>query len=298
MSSSPQLSIIIPTWNNLGMLKLCLSSIAKHSELSHEVVLHVNEGSDGTCDYVKQQGIQYTWTPENAGICRAMNLAAEKCNGEYLVYLNDDMYVLPGWDRLLYQRLAECGSREMCYVSGTMVQRAPISPKAVQADYGADVDSFAEDRLLADFHAGRLACDNWSGATWPPCGIHRKWWDKIGGYSEELSPGFYSDIDFSMKLWRLGCRRFWGVGSSLVYHFGERTTTLVRGSKKRNVKTARLRFLKRWGILPSAFLRYYLRAGTPCQEVLPEPARFSRLWLERLRGKILSATTSLPPIEP
>ena len=83
----------------------------------------------------------------------------------------------------------------------------------------------------------------------------------MGGYSEELSPGFYSDIDFSMKLWQLGCRRFHGMGSSLVYHFGEKTTALVRGLRKENVKRARIQFLNKWGVLPSTVSRYFLRAG-------------------------------------
>ena len=276
------------------MLKLCLASIAKHSEVAHEVVVHVNEGGDGTLDYVKRLGLPHTWTRQNVGICRAMNLAAARSRGEYLVYLNDDMYVLPGWDQHLYRRLAECGSREPCYVSGTMIQASPISPKAVKADYGANVQSFDEARLLDDHRTGRLHCSDWSGATWPPCGIHRKWWDLVGGYSEELFPGFYSDIDFSMKLWRIGCRRFWGIGSSLAYHFGERTTSLVRGPKKSNVKSARMVFLKKWGILPSTFWRHYLRAGSPPQAILSEPAWLGPVLWEKLRGSLVSVSSPVP----
>jgi len=48
MSCVPDISVVIPTWNNLDMLKLCLRSVREHSELSHQVVVHVNEGTDGT----------------------------------------------------------------------------------------------------------------------------------------------------------------------------------------------------------------------------------------------------------
>ena len=292
------ISIIVPTWNNARMLKLCLASIARHTELAHQVVVHVNECTDSMLQYLKRRGLEHTWTEENVGICRAVNLAAGRCRGEYLVYLNDDMYVLPGWDRLLHERLAQCGSRKPCYVSGTMIQAAPISPRAVQADYGSDVASFQEQRLLEDHRAGRLACTDWSGATWPPCGIHRKWWDRVGGYSEDLFPGFYSDVDFSMKLWQIGCRRFWGVGSSLAYHFGEQTTALVRGPKKSNVKRARMRFLEKWGMLPSTFWRHYLRAGAPCENVLLEPAWLGPVLWDRLRGKFIAAAKPLPRLLP
>ena len=41
-------SIIIPTLNNLKYLKLCIESINKNSKYKHEIIPHVNIGSDGT----------------------------------------------------------------------------------------------------------------------------------------------------------------------------------------------------------------------------------------------------------
>ena len=282
MSNFPHLSIAIPSWNSLEMLKLCLASIAKNSALPHQIVVHVNEGSDGTLDWVREQQIDYTHTPQNVGISRGLNRAAKKCVANYIVYLNDDMYVLPGWDRGLYECALRTGSREPAYISGTMIQRTHFAPSVVLADYGADPTSFQEADLLRDFAAGSLVSDDWNGATWPPCCVHRKWWNLVGGYSEELSYGFYSDYDFSMKLWQLGCRRFYGVGASLVYHFGEMTTSLVRGPNKQNVKRARIQFLNKWGVLPSTFSRFFLRAGQPLQAATAETDWQDSPW-ERLR---------------
>ena len=44
-------SIIIPTFNNLNYVKILLSSLKKNSAQNHEIIFHVNEGSDGTLDY-------------------------------------------------------------------------------------------------------------------------------------------------------------------------------------------------------------------------------------------------------
>ena len=41
-------SVVIPTWNNLDYLKNCLESIGQHSLHQHQVIVFVNEGSDGT----------------------------------------------------------------------------------------------------------------------------------------------------------------------------------------------------------------------------------------------------------
>ena len=87
-------SIIIPTWNNLAFAKLCVESIRKNSAYTHQVILHVNDGSDGTLQWAKEQGIDHTWTPDNAGICIAVNEAGGLAKHDYIVYMNDDMYVM------------------------------------------------------------------------------------------------------------------------------------------------------------------------------------------------------------
>lgn len=46
----PLFSIFIPTWNNLPFLKLCVESIEKNSAYPHEILIHVNDGSDGTLE--------------------------------------------------------------------------------------------------------------------------------------------------------------------------------------------------------------------------------------------------------
>jgi GT2 family glycosyltransferase len=293
MTPAPRLSIIVPTWNNLAMLQLCVRSIVQHSEVPFEVVLHVNDGSDGTLDWVRRQGFAYSHTPHNVGICQGMNLAAQVTSGEYLVYMNDDMYVLPGWDRSLYDRVAETADREPSYVSGTMIQGRLIAPSVILGDYGHDLASFDEPALLRDARAGRLTREDWNGATWPPACIHRKWWHLVGGYSIEFSPGFYSDIDFSMKLWQAGCRRYVGVGASLVYHFGEKTTSQVRGPRKQNVRNARKLFLKKWGVLPTTFKRYYLRCGQPYSGAVAEADWRNSTW-ERLRLLLHKALAHSP----
>ena len=46
-------SILIPTYNNLNYLKLCIESIEKNSKYDHQIIIHVNEGSDGTLEFLK-----------------------------------------------------------------------------------------------------------------------------------------------------------------------------------------------------------------------------------------------------
>ena len=51
-------SIIIPSFNNLKYLKKCIESIKKNSHYDHEIIPHINEGSDGTANYLKDNNIR------------------------------------------------------------------------------------------------------------------------------------------------------------------------------------------------------------------------------------------------
>ena len=45
-------SVIVPTFNNINYLKLCINSLIKNSKYKHELIFHVNEGKDGTLKFL------------------------------------------------------------------------------------------------------------------------------------------------------------------------------------------------------------------------------------------------------
>ena len=106
---------------------------------------------------------------------------------------------------------------------------------------------------------------DWQGSTWPPNIVHRDLWDLVGGYSVEFSPGFYSDPDFSMKLWKAGVRLFKGVSRSRVYHFGSKSTK--RSGKNKGYYT----FIKKWGLSSGTFTKTYLKRGLAFDGPLKDP---------------------------
>jgi len=275
-------SIIIPSWNNLALLQLCIRSIRQHSAYAHQIIVHVNDGSDGTLDWIREQGIMHTASPQNIGICLAVNEAAMHATQDYILYLNDDMYCCPGWDAALVNKLKQLDT-DLFMLSGTMIEpRDTHNPCVSVRNYGGDVDNFDEARLLAELPQLRKA--DWYGATWPPTLVSKRWWFKVGGYSSEFSPGMSSDNDFSMKLWHAGCRIFLGVGDSLVYHFQCKST----GKVKKN--DGGKQFLHKWGMRQSVFDRYYLRRGIPAQRMhLDEPEDTRELRWQLLRSRLKRA---------
>ena len=66
-------------------LKLCIESIKKNSKYKdHEIIPHVNDGTDGTLEFLKQNNIKFTHTQKNTGICEGMNIAAKEAIYDYI----------------------------------------------------------------------------------------------------------------------------------------------------------------------------------------------------------------------
>jgi glycosyltransferase involved in cell wall biosynthesis len=248
-------SLLIPSWNNIGFLKTCISSIIKNSHFEVQIIVIVNEGSDGTTEWLETQNeIDYIHAKSNIGICYGLNIARSLIKSDYIVYVNDDMYMLPNWDFELFKEIEEIGHKNFM-LSCTMIEPANTgNPCVIVKDYGRDIQDFEEELLLKEY-AGLFIRD-WNGSTWPPNVVHVDMWDLVGGLSIEFSPGMYSDPDFSRKLFAAGVRLFKGKGNSLVYHFGSKSTKRIK------VNAGRKTFLLKWGITSKTFMVNYLKRGT------------------------------------
>jgi glycosyltransferase involved in cell wall biosynthesis len=252
-------TIFIPTWNNLGFILNCLESIKKNSILKIQAIVIINDGKDGTLHwFLNQNEYDYIHSVENIGICYALNIARSLVKSDYIIYANDDMYFLPDWDKNLLLEIQKIGNKEFM-ISSTMIEPDDTGNKCISlGNYGKTLSDFQEKKLLNEYQ--QHFRPDWKGSTWPPNVVHRDIWDLVGGFSIEFSPGMYSDPDFSMKLYQAGVRHFKGVGNSLVYHFGSKSTKRVKKNKGRNT------FLMKWGMTANHFSKVYLQTGSPWDE--------------------------------
>lgn len=280
ISENTLFSIVIPSWNNLEFLKMCVASLQKNSRYAHQIIIHLNEANDGSRVWVEENNLDYSYSEQNIGICYAMNMARTLVKTRYLVYFNDDMYACPDWDYWLYEEIKK---QNDCFffISSTMIEPRETGNACVIApfDCGSNPEDFDEQKLLENFE--RLDKDDWQGTTWPPSVLPVLLWDLVGGYSTEFSPGMYSDPDFAMKLWQLGVRYFKGVGKSRVYHFMSKST----GKLTFKANGSHM-FLNKWGLSSKLFTHHYLRRGEVWTEVLSMPRESIKLKLYRLLNQI------------
>ena len=262
--SDYRFSILIPTWNNLEFLKICVNSIKKNSHFDLQIIVIVNEGNDGTEEWIKnQKELDYIYSKKNIGICWGLNIARSIVKSEYIIYVNDDMYVLPDWDLELYKEIEIIGHKNFT-LSSTMIEPTDTGNACVVVrDYGRNSHDFQEERLLNEYKS--LSIVDWSGSMSPPNVIHVDMWDLVGGMSIEFSPGIFSDYDFSRKLFEAGVRFFKGKGNSLVYHFGSKSIFRIKHNKGRKT------FLLKWGYTTRIFNDKYLRRGKVFDGNITEP---------------------------
>mgnify|MGYP006075653251 CR=1 FL=1 len=274
-------SIIIPTFNNVEYLKKCIESINKNSFYIHEIIPHVNEGTDGTLEYLRNHNIKHTYTSYNSGICEGMNMAAKKSIHNYILYAHDDFYFCPKWDVVLKKEVDRLGHNNF-YLSGTMVNNGQID-----LDCGSTLETFNEDKLLNEIDDANYY--DFQGSTWAPHLIHKKLWEKVGGFSEEFFPGTGSDPDLNMKLWQEGVRTFKGINDFKVYHFGSIVTrkyknhpTIKTESGSRGAKI----FLLKWGITINFFKKYFLKSDSEYLGELENPKNSLSFFVQLILCKL------------
>ena len=282
-------SILIPTYNNLQYLKICIDSIKKNSKLDHQIIVHVNEGIDGSLDFVKKSGYDFSYSEKNIGMPKALNKASLLAKKNYLVISHDDFYYCPGWDTEFLNEINFINHNNF-YLSGTMVGAGQI-----EFDAGYTSETFNEQKLLDN--QKKIQTFNFQGSTKCPGLVHKEIWKKVGGWSEEFSPTGGDDTDFAMKLWQINIRIFKGLGKCSAYHFGSITTRkkdkslfTYLGSKGNKI------FLKKWGLTINAFEKIYLKSGldknkklifNEYKEQLDNPVKNLTYYIELFKSKIL-----------
>jgi glycosyltransferase involved in cell wall biosynthesis len=257
-------SVLIPTYNNLEYLKICIDSLQKNSKYDHQIIVHINEGNDGTLEYVKDKKLDYTLSTENIGMPKALNRASTKAKFNYIVISHDDFYFCPEWD-LVFKNEIDQLNHNFFYLSGIMVnykKKVDIDNNSIPPvfDAGDSPKNFNENKLLNNLE--KIKTFDFQGSTKCPGLVHKEIWERVGGWSEEFSPTGGDDSDFAMKLWNINVRIFKGLGNCPTYHFGSVTTrkkskTLFTYLGSRGNKI----FLKKWKISINFFEKYYLRSG-------------------------------------
>ena len=104
-----EVSIIIPVFNQFRFTQGCLASLQEHQGTERFEVIVVDDGStDASTEAIPQMpGVVYLRNKTNCGFVASCNRGAAAARGNYLVFLNNDTLVEPGWLTALLETFAE-----------------------------------------------------------------------------------------------------------------------------------------------------------------------------------------------
>jgi len=204
---SPAVSVIIPIHNKSKYTYACLYSIYENRpDVEFEVIVVDDCSTDDTQEVLKTiGGIQVVQNATNLGFAGSVNCGAEVARGEYLLILNNDTLVHPGWmDELLAVMSSQpdiglVGS-QLIYPDGRLQESGCLM---CQDGCAVPLGRF-EDLLHPEFSYFREV-DFCSAAS---ILVRRKEFHKVGGLSTVYAPAYFEDVDFAFKLRELGKRVF------------------------------------------------------------------------------------------
>ncbi len=244
-----QLSLVIPVFNGLEYLKLLLKSIERHSSQEHEIVIYSDGSTDGTEEFLAGlSGAVTAHSPDNDGICTAVNRAMAMASGHALFLLNSDHVLGPRWDVNLLRWLG--GSRRV--VSATCIEPGlvPVAPFFIAYNCGRTWQDFSWERF--EMAATRSAKPTAQPGVNHPFAITKALWDEIGGLDERFNPGPASDPDLFYRLTLSGAIMI-RADDVVLYHFSGKSSRMADEAKSEHAvwrghteRCNRL-FVAKWG---------------------------------------------------
>ncbi len=95
------ISIITAIHNQLGMNKLFVEKLQQYSHTPYELIIIDNASTDGSGDFFRSVGATVITNKKNYAYAYCQNQGIEKAKGDVYAFLNNDIIVCPGWDKLL-----------------------------------------------------------------------------------------------------------------------------------------------------------------------------------------------------
>jgi GT2 family glycosyltransferase len=223
----------------------CLESIKqKAGNNSYEIILMDDNSTDETRNAENHlENVNIQRNSNNLGFLLNCNKGASMAKGKYLVFLNNDTIVLPGWlDSLVetFDTVPSTGlvGSKLIFSNGLLQEAGGIVFKDGSAmNYGReDNPKLPQYNYLKDV-------DYCSGAS--IC-VRRDLWNKIGGFDTQYSPAYYEDTDLAFQIRSLGYRTIYQPNSEVLHFEGlSHGTDLNSGVKKKQAEN-QIIFHKKW----------------------------------------------------
>lgn len=220
-------TIIIPNYNGLKFMEMCMSALEKQTCKDFEILVVDNGSTDGSVEWLKENEIPSIFLPENTGFSGAVNVGIKASKTPFVILLNNDTEAKEGYVEALIRE----------------IERSPkifsVSPKMIQLyhnelmDDGGDMYSimgWAYQRGVGqEIERYNRACNVFSACA--GAAIYRREVFEEIGYFDEMHFAYLEDIDVGYRAKIAGYYNRY-CPSAEIYHVGSGTS----GSKYNEFK--------------------------------------------------------------
>jgi GT2 family glycosyltransferase len=251
-STKPTASIVVPMYDQAAATLRCLHALARSGDACRFELILVDDasGEEAAKELARIAGLRYLRNASNLGFVDSCNAGAAIARGEFLVFLNNDTEVQPGWlDALLrtFRDFPDTGlaGSMLVYPDGRLQEAGGL----VYSDGSAgNYGRFADPAHPAfGFVRETGYC---SGAA---LALPRALFESLGGFAAEFRPGYYEDTDLAMRVRERGLAVRYQPASVVVHHEGLSAGTDTGSGMKAYQEINRGKFVQRWqAVLSSA----------------------------------------------
>lgn len=221
-TKNPRISVIIPNWNGVNLLKNCLESLRGQTFRDFETVVVDNGSVDNSVQYIRKNfpGVKLIELKENTGFAPAVNLGIKICVGDDIVLINNDTKL----DRNCLKYLVKAADKhpEVGMVAARMLNYK--NPKLIDS---------AGDYIDAVGHANNIGLGDKDGLKYQKAGyvflvtgggglFKREVFERIGFFDSDYF-AYFEDVDFCLRAQMVGFKG-WYEPKAVIYHLHKATS--------------------------------------------------------------------------
>ena len=218
----PSVSIVVPCHNEAELTTACLGSLFETLPqcFDGEILVVDDASSDETAQLIRaarrrDDRVRGLRNRTNLGFIESCNRGAMEAQSEYLLFLNNDTILLPGWLSPLLRTFSDfsdagvVGGR-LLYTDGRLQEAGGL----VFSDGSAAKFGYGDPDADAALYGYVREVDYVSGALFL---TPRSLFSELGGFDRRYGFGFYDDDDYCFAV-RVAGRRVYYQPESVVVH--------------------------------------------------------------------------------
>ncbi len=216
-----EVTVVIPNYNGMSYLETCLRSVSRQTGVSMELLVVDNGSTDGSREFIREHfpKIRLLCLKKNLGFCGAVNRGIRAAKTPYVILLNNDTEVCPGFVYELWKAIRadekrfSCGARLLQYENRELLDNAGDFYCAL----GWGIAS-GKGKPASYYPCGRKIFSSCAGAAI----YRRELLLKLGGF-DEAHFAYLEDIDLSYRA-RIQGYYHWYEPKAQVFHVGSGTS--------------------------------------------------------------------------